>query len=55
MYARVLAWGQLTVTAVIVSAALHPRVSGRALSPKQCLRQRMRPVAEQAVLQLRGT
>ena len=38
-----------------MSAAIQPGVSGPALSPKQRLRQRMRPVAEHAVLHLRGT
>ena len=38
-----------------MSAAIQPRVSGPALSPKLRLRQRMRPVAEHAVLHLRGT
>jgi len=37
-----------------MSAAIQPRVSGRALSAEQRLRQRMRPVAEHAVLYLRG-
>ena len=55
MYVGVLAWGQSAVKAVIVSTAMHPRVRARALSPKQHLRQRMRPVAEHAVLHLRGT
>jgi hypothetical protein len=37
-----------------MSEATQSRVSGFTLSPKQRLRQRMRPVAEHAVLHLRG-
>ena len=37
-----------------MSAAIQPRLSGRSLSAEQRLRQRMRPVAEHAVLHLRG-
>ena len=37
-----------------MSAATQPGVNGRALSAKQRLRQRMRPVAEHAVLHFRG-
>ena len=37
-----------------MSAAIQARVSCRALSAKKRLRQRMRPVAEHAVLHLRG-
>ncbi len=38
-----------------MSAAIQLRVSGHALSAKQRWRQRMRAVAEHAVLHLRGT
>ena len=37
-----------------MSAAIQPRLSGCGLSAEERLRQRMRPVAEHAVLHLRG-